>query len=83
MSWASNRQTTRVEDIAYSLLGIFDINMPMLYREGEKAFIRLQEEIIKKSNDLSIFAWKPGDPKSVYIDMFAPSPVFFDRCTIS
>ena len=80
MSWASNRQTTRIEDMAYSLLGIFDINMPMLYGEGEKAFLRLQEEIIKKSNDLSIFAWKPGDSKSVYIDMFAPSPVFFDGC---
>lgn len=57
MSWASNRSTTRTEDIAYSLLGIFGINMPLLYGEGDKAFIRLQEEIIKNSTDESIFMW--------------------------
>jgi hypothetical protein len=47
MSWASSRQSTRLEDQAYSLMGIFDINMPLLYGEGKKAFIRLQEEILK------------------------------------
>ena len=47
MSWAANRETTRTEDLAYCLLGLFDISMPMLYGEGEGAFIRLQEEIIK------------------------------------
>ena len=57
MSWASARQTTRIEDMAYSLLGIFDIAMPLLYGEGTKAFIRLQEEIIKNEDDLSILAW--------------------------
>ncbi|KAK4183261.1 ankyrin repeat-containing domain protein [Podospora australis] len=57
MSWASIRETTRPEDLAYCLLGIFDVNMPMLYGEGDKAFIRLQEEIIKASDDHSIFAW--------------------------
>ncbi|KAF2169272.1 hypothetical protein M409DRAFT_36165 [Zasmidium cellare ATCC 36951] len=46
-SWAAKRQTTRVEDEAYSLVGLFDVNMPMIYGEGQKAFIRLQEEIIK------------------------------------
>ena len=39
MSWASRRVTTRDEDIAYCLLGIFSVNMPLLYGEGEKAFI--------------------------------------------
>ena len=39
MSWASRRVTTRDEDIAYCLLGIFDVNMPLIYGEGEKAFI--------------------------------------------
>lgn len=58
MSWAAGRQTTRLEDIAYSLLGIFNMNMAMLYGEGEKAFIRLQEEIVKETNDLTIFAWQ-------------------------
>lgn len=33
--------------------------MPLLYGEGEKAFIRLQEEIIKQSADQSILAWAP------------------------
>lgn len=57
MFWASSRRTTRVEDIAYSLLGIFGVNMPLLYGEEERAFRRLQEEIIKSSSDLSILAW--------------------------
>lgn len=57
MSWASGRETTRPEDIAYCLMGLFDIHMPMLYGEGEKAFIRLQEEIIGNSDDQSLFAW--------------------------
>lgn len=57
MSWASERKTTRVEDISYCLLGIFGVHMPMLYGEGENAFRRLQEEIIKVSNDQSLFAW--------------------------
>ncbi|KAJ0340203.1 hypothetical protein COL922a_003635 [Colletotrichum nupharicola] len=60
MSWASRRITTRVEDIAYCLLGIFDIHMPMLYGEGEKAFVRLQEEIIRRFNDTSIFLFSPN-----------------------
>ena len=58
MSWAANRQTTRPEDIAYSLMGIFNVNMPLIYGEGEKAFLRLQEEIIKNSDDHTIFAWE-------------------------
>ncbi|KAF2096003.1 HET-domain-containing protein, partial [Rhizodiscina lignyota] len=52
MSWASRRTTTRKEDMAYGLLGLFQVNMPMLYGEGgERAFLRLQEEIIKSSDD--------------------------------
>ncbi len=57
LSWASLRLTTVVEDGAYSLLGIFDINMPTLYGEGLRAFVRLQEEIIKRNPDQSLFAW--------------------------
>ncbi|KAK4221633.1 HET-domain-containing protein [Podospora fimiseda] len=60
MSWAADRQTTRKEDIAYSLMGIFGVNMAMLYGEGDRAFIRLQEEIIQRSDDDSIFAWGLG-----------------------
>jgi hypothetical protein len=59
MSWAAERFATRSEDIAYSLLGIFDVNMPLLYGEGRtKAFRRLQEEIMKVSEDETIFAWE-------------------------
>ena len=58
MSWASKRICTRSEDQAYSLMGIFDVNMPLLYGEGgKKAFLRLQLEILKNSDDESIFAW--------------------------
>jgi hypothetical protein len=77
MSWASKRTTTRDEDIAYSLLGIFDINMPLLYGERDKAFIRLQEEIMKASDDQSIFAWKSSD-SSFHTGLLATSPKHFD-----
>lgn len=65
MQWAANRRTSRAEDMAYSLLGIFDVNMPLLYGEGGvKAFIRLQEEILRSSNDHTIFAWSLPDAES-------------------
>jgi hypothetical protein len=57
MRWASSRKTTRVEDKAYCLMGIFDVNMPLLYGEGIRSFTRLQEEIIRRSPDHSIFTW--------------------------
>lgn len=57
MSWASARETSKVEDRAYSLMGIFGVYMPTIYGEGDRAFIRLQMEIIRRSTDQSIFAW--------------------------
>ncbi|KAI0636349.1 heterokaryon incompatibility protein-domain-containing protein [Trametes polyzona] len=57
MSWAARRETTRVEDRAYSLLGIFGVHMSPIYGEGNNAFIRLQEEIIRAIPDQSVFAW--------------------------
>lgn len=57
MSWASRRETTRVEDQAYCLMGLFDVHMPLLYGEGRKAFLRLQLEILSKTDDESLFAW--------------------------
>lgn len=77
MSWASGRKTTRVEDIAYSLMGIFDVNMPLIYGEGKKAFMRLQHEIVKMSDDESIFAWSDSD--LVHSGIFAQSPNAFAR----
>ncbi|CAK7203343.1 hypothetical protein SEUCBS139899_006076 [Sporothrix eucalyptigena] len=61
MSWAANRVTTREEDVAYCLLGLFDVNLNMIYGEGaRKAFVRLQQAIMEKSRDDSIFAWGLG-----------------------
>ncbi|KAK4079789.1 hypothetical protein Trihar35433_894 [Trichoderma harzianum] len=58
MSWAAHRDTKRKEDLAYCLLGIFNITMPMIYGEGgEQAFFRLQEQIMKVTGDDSILAW--------------------------
>jgi hypothetical protein len=57
MSWAVGRQTTREEDLAYCLMWIFDVNMPLLYGERTKAFWRLQEKIMEFSTDLSILLW--------------------------
>jgi hypothetical protein len=58
MSWAATRQTTRPEDQAYCLLGIFDINIPLLYGERFKAFQRLQETLLTTyPEDHSLFAW--------------------------
>lgn len=85
MSWASGRQATRKEDVAYSLLGIFDVNMPLLYGEGNKAFLRLQEHIMKDSDDQSLLAWGgvivldlPNATSFLYrLGFFASSPEDF------
>ncbi|TPX13512.1 uncharacterized protein E0L32_005983 [Thyridium curvatum] len=57
MSWAAGRQTTRKEDVAYCLLGLFGVHMPLLYGEGDRAFVRLQEEIIRYDPDISFLSW--------------------------
>jgi hypothetical protein len=73
MSWASKRQTTRSEDMAYSLMGLFNINMPVLYGEGaQRAFRRLQEEIVRNSFDQTIFVWQ-GDYRSSGLLAKSPS----------
>ena len=78
MSWASRRAVTRIEDIAYCLMGIFDVNMPLLYGEGQKAFIRLQEEIMKHSDDQSLFAWTdPTASEDYQHGLLAKSPAHF------
>jgi hypothetical protein len=78
MSWASGRRTSRSEDMAYCLLGLFNVNMPLLYGEGgAKAFLRLQLEILKSSDDESIFTWTSKDAAS---GMLASSPSSFADC---
>ncbi|KAF5361601.1 hypothetical protein D9758_007319 [Tetrapyrgos nigripes] len=78
MSWAAKRATTREEDLAYCLMGIVGVNMPTLYGEGgARAFIRLQEEIIKRSADQSIFAWKAQNGEETSRGLLARSPAEF------
>jgi hypothetical protein len=75
MSWASGRNTTRTEDLAYCLLGLFGISMPLLYGEGTGAFRRLQEEIIRRTDDYSIFAHCSYDNR-----ILASLPSDFKNC---
>lgn len=80
MSWASQRQTTRIEDMAYCLMGLFGITMPLLYGEGSQAFLRLQEEIMKKTDDHSIFCWTdPAATDFTYRGLLARSPAEFSE----
>ena len=81
MSWAANRNTSRVEDKAYSLIGLLDVNMPTLYGEGERSFWRLQLEVIRKSNDQSIFAWGPRAKIGRSGSVLADGPHFFRDCS--
>jgi hypothetical protein len=57
LRWSANRFTTREEDLAYSLLGIFNVNIPLMYGEGPRAFLRLQKEILQATNDHTMFLW--------------------------
>jgi hypothetical protein len=75
MNWVSKRSTTRIEDIAYCLIGIFRVDLSISYGEKEGAFYRLQAEIMENSDDQSLFCWK--GTASPYNSMFAASPECF------
>ncbi|KAG2347895.1 hypothetical protein BDR05DRAFT_591395 [Suillus weaverae] len=62
MSWAASRKTTRIEDVAYSLIGIFDITMTVAYGEGDRAFKRFMAELIEKCKEWQILVWAGGLP---------------------
>jgi hypothetical protein len=89
VSWAACRETARIEDTLYCLLGLLDVNMPLLYGEEEKAFRRLQEEIIRSTAVLSIFAWRmpsaarnAKEPKTcVFCSGLSETPLVFAGCT--
>jgi hypothetical protein len=85
LSWVAHRNVTREEDEAYSLLGLFEVNMPLLYGEGrERAFVRLQEAIYNSTADHTLFLFR----HSLHHDdqpLLADSPTrFCDRieCTL-
>ena len=75
MSWAANRNTTEMEDKAYCLMGIFNVHFPVMYGEGENAFVRLQTEIMAVSDDPTLYDWT-GEPGSN--SFLASSPACFD-----
>ncbi|KAH7913147.1 hypothetical protein BJ138DRAFT_1146676 [Hygrophoropsis aurantiaca] len=77
LSWASHRKTTRVEDMAYCLIGIFDINLTVAYGEGRRAFLRLQQAIIENNDSWEIFAWE-GEP-SPYNSAIASGPECYPK----
>jgi hypothetical protein len=54
---ASKRQTTRNEDVAYCLFGIFDISLPVICGEGTRAVRRLLEDILTQSNNVTLLSW--------------------------
>ena len=82
ISWAAKRTTTRAEDKAYSLMGLLEVNMPMLYGEGKKAFHRLQLEFIRSSNDQSIFAWGFRSSSVRIGSILADDPSDFEDCSV-
>ena len=75
MRWMATRRTTKIEDMAYCLLGILDLRLPVLYGKEERAFIRLQDEIMKNTDDTCIFDWV-GKPSSLN-SYLASSPSCF------
>jgi hypothetical protein len=78
MTWASHRETTRVEDESYCLLGIFGVNVPLLYGEGQRAFRRLQEGILKIEEDYTLFLWSPiASPDLTNHGLLAHNPSCF------
>lgn len=83
MSWASTRSTSKEEDLTYCLLGIFDVNMPLLYGERlTTAFRRLQLTILEMQDDTSIFAWRSPEDKSLHqsantYGLLAQFPAYF------
>jgi len=83
MSWAAHRQTSRLEDMAYCLMGLFGVYMTVLYGEGQNAFLRLQLEIISKTDDESIFAWGDSGVHLLGLStsgLLARSPIAFEKC---
>jgi hypothetical protein len=78
MVWVSKRETTRVEDMAYCLIGIFNVPLSIAYGEGSMAFHRLQVELVQRSHDRGLFVWNgPNSSQSQLSSMFAARPAAF------
>ncbi|KAH0832979.1 hypothetical protein J3R83DRAFT_11957 [Lanmaoa asiatica] len=93
MRWASQRTTSRIEDMAYSLLGLFDVTMPIAYGEGARAVYKLMSTIAEQCTEPDFFAWagKPSQwslalpsspqcygPQASQTDLVTPSSALGD-----
>ena len=88
MRWSSKRNTSRPEDTAYCLMGIFDVHMPLLYGEGQRiAFRRLQDEMVKRTSSNSLLTWgldlslrigENIDPNIIFPQTLTPLPILAD-----
>ena len=79
MSWLARRETSKIEDMAYCMFGLFEVSTYVKYGEGEAAFLRLQEELIKqRPGDESIFAWKSS--RITTCGLLAPWPTCYLGC---
>ncbi|KAG1716770.1 hypothetical protein ID866_368 [Astraeus odoratus] len=77
MAWAANRKTTRAEDMAYSLMGIFKVSIQVAYGEGkEQAFIRLMEAVMR-AGDPSVLNWAGESADHPSSDAIPPSPASY------
>ena len=78
MSWAARRNTKRGEDKAYSMFGIFDIFIPIIYGEGEKSALnRLQGEINKRlQQDMEMMSFKRHEKNEEYVNRLIASLAF-------
>ena len=85
MSWLARRRTAKIEDMAYCMFGIFGISTFIRYGEGEGAFLRLGEELLRQHHsDESIFAWRsptgtknPESPIITSCGLLAPWPTCY------
>lgn len=79
MSWAKGRTSTREEDKVYALMGLFGVNLPILYGEGEtRTFLKLQNKIMKTTDDQSIFAWRSASASASSESHASDSSLFAD-----
>lgn len=75
MTWASQRKTTKIEDTAYCLLGLFNVTLPIAYGEADRAWYRLMSVIASECTDASFLAW--AGPPSPYSRALPSSPASY------
>lgn len=81
LRWAARRTTTRVEDMAYSLIGLFDVSMTITYGEGQRSWFRFMEIILRHCKSWDVFAW--AGPCSPYSGAIPRSPQGYGALDVS